>query len=44
MNPLQLSARYLKGYGANRGIQEAVDYGLGAAIGAGGQQLMTWTT
>lgn len=44
MNPLQLSARYLKGYGANRGIQEAVDYGLGAAIGAGGQQLMNWTT
>ena len=44
MNPLQLSARYLKGYGANRGIQEAVDYGLGAAIGAGGQQLMNWAT
>lgn len=44
MNPLQLSARYLKGYGANRGIQEAIDYGLGAAIGAGGQQLMNWAT
>lgn len=44
MNPLQLSARYLQGYGANRGIQEAVDYGLGAAIGAGGQQLMNWAT
>lgn len=44
MNPLQLPARYLKGYGANRGIQEAVDYGLGAAIGAGGQQLMNWAT
>lgn len=44
MNPLQLSAQYLKGYGGRRGIQEAVDYGLGAAIGAGGQQLMNWTT
>ena len=44
MNPIQLSARYLQGYGANRGIQEAVDYGLGAAIGAGGQQVMNWAT
>jgi len=44
MNPLQLSARYLKGYGANRGIQEATDYALGAALGVGGQQVMNWAT